>query len=142
MIRYLFLIFIPFIILLSACNSEKNEKVISQTYQDGSPKIIQYFRKVDGIRVLIKEEGFYQNKNRQFEGTYTNGRKNGVWKTWYENGKLWSETSFKDDVNHGKTMSFHPNGKKYYEGQYTNGARSGHWRFWDENGILVKELDN
>lgn len=123
-----------------SCKQNETERVVSQTHQDGSPKIVQYFSQVDGIKTLIKEEGFYENKIKQFEGGYKNGHKNGTWKTWYDTGKLWSVTAFIDDVNDGPTVSYHPNGKKYYEGQYVNGRKSGLWKFWDENGILIKEM--
>jgi antitoxin component YwqK of YwqJK toxin-antitoxin module len=38
-----------------------------------------------------------------------NGKKTGVWKKYYENGKLWYEGSFKD----GKPIGFM---KRYYPG--------------------------
>jgi len=129
------------VLIIVSCTTGNLEKIVEQTYQDGSPKIVRYFQKIDGVRTLVKEEGFYDDGVMQFVGEYRNGRRNGTWKTWYDNGRLWSTNTFVDDISDGPTSSYHQNGKMYYEGFYRQGVRAGHWKFWDENGTLVEEID-
>lgn len=127
-------------ILLKACSPEV-EKVIVETYSDGRPGLEQYFEIKGEERVLVRETGYYPEGQKRIEGTYKDGKREGLWRYWYENGNLWSEGYYKADVRHGRSTVWHENGKKYYEGHYTDGERTGKWKFWDEDGKLLKEID-
>ena len=52
---------------------------------------------------------WYENGQKISEGTYKNGRKDGLWTRWYENGQ------------------------KENEGNYKNGKHDGIWTYWDKN---------
>ena len=62
------------------------------------------------------------------------GKREGVWKSYYEDGSAWSETTFLVGVKNGKTISWFDNEQKRYEGFYRNGKESGKWIFWNEQG--------
>jgi antitoxin component YwqK of YwqJK toxin-antitoxin module len=62
------------------------------------------------------------------------GEKNGLWKSYYPNGNVWSEGEFKDGLDHGIRKAYYENGQKRFEGKYENGRKRGMWIFWDENG--------
>ena len=48
-------------------------------------------------------------------GGFKDGREEGVWRTWYYSGNLWSEGGYKD------------------------GRKEGVWKYWFENGKLQSE---
>ena len=74
-------------------------------------------------------------------GFLKNNMREGVWRSWYENGLPWSETEFKGGIKNGRTSTWYENGKKRYEGFFTNDKETGSWTFWDENGVVVAEKD-
>lgn len=83
----------------------------------------------------------YENGVIEMRGMMKDGKREGLWKSWYQNGSPWSETTFSKGVKNGKTTTWYENEKKRYDGFYTNDIESGKWSFWDEKGKLVKEMD-
>jgi len=116
-------------------------EVVESTYEDGSPKVIKYYDKIDGKKQVVKETILYENSRKKMEGTYLNERRNGNWRAWYNDGKLWSEGEYKDGKRHGPGTVYHPNGRKYIESFYTEDEKTGKWRFYDTAGTVIKEVD-
>ena len=58
---------------------------------------------------------------KEFEGSYKEGKKDGLWTNWYENGQKSSEITYK-------------NGKQYIIRTYKDGKREGFWTWWYANG--------
>ena len=135
--RFLFVVLIVFI---AGCNADL-DKIIVETYADGTPKVVRFYKGEGVDKALVKEEFFYPDGQIRMEGEYKNGMKNGRWISYYNNGNRWSEGYYKKNINEGKTITWHENGQKYYQGYYKNGERKGKWKFWDENGKLIKEID-
>ncbi len=78
---------------------------------------------------------WYENGQKSVEGTFKKGKRNGAWTFWYENGQKDGAGTFTDDERDGKwTEWYRDNGQKYLEGTYKNGVRNGMWAFWYENG--------
>lgn len=136
-IHYL-LIFITLTVLAS-CSSEN--KVVEESYPDGSPKRVCIYIGKGENRELIKETTYYSNKKPQMEGAYKNSKREGKWMYWYENGNVWSEGFFINGKSDGKRTTFFENGKVRYEGSYKEDMRVGKWQFFDENGRLLQEVD-
>ncbi|MBA3902027.1 MAG: hypothetical protein H0X62_17780, partial [Bacteroidetes bacterium] len=82
---------------------------------------------------------YYENRAVKMEGNMIDGKKEGKWMAFHENGMPWSETSFEDGISEGPTTTWYPSGVKHYTGAYKNGQRSGNWKFYDEDGALEKE---
>ena len=127
------------IVSLSYCRFEN--KVVEETYDDGSPKRVCIYKGKGESRELIKETTYYPNKQAQMEGTYKDNKRDGKWIYWYENGKAWSEGTYVKGKSDGKRITYFENGKIRYDGFYKEDMRVGKWRFFDENGHLLKELD-
>ena len=127
------------ILIITACN--KKNKVVDETYSDGSPKVEKYYTGEGTIRELVKEVRYYSNKQIEMEGEYKDNKRNGDWVYYYKDGKVWSEGSFVNGLDEGKRTVYYENGEKRYEGYYTKGKKTGNWKFWEENGDLVKEID-
>ena len=125
--------------ILASCNFEN--KVIEETYPDGSTKRLCIYKGRGENRELIKETTYYPNKRAQMEGTYKDNKREGKWTYWYENGKPWSEGTYVRGKSEGKRTTFFENGKVRYDGFYKDDMRVGNWRFFDESGRLLRELN-
>jgi antitoxin component YwqK of YwqJK toxin-antitoxin module len=129
------------LVFLAAC-SEKLEERVTETFDDGKTKRVQYFKGEGEDRYMKKDLFYYENGNKRVEGEYNKeGQKDGKWTYWYEDGKKWSEGYFSEGLNHKKRTTWHENGEMHYTGTYDKGKRVGVWKFYSEEGELVKEID-
>jgi len=127
------------VLITTSCRFE--QKVIEENYPDGSPKRVCIYKGKGENREMIRETTYYENKQIQIDGEYKDGKRNGLWVSWYMNGKKWSEGSYKNGKSEGRRVTYFENGKVRYEGMYKNDQRTGVWRFYDETGKLLAEED-
>ncbi|MDO6429392.1 hypothetical protein Q4E93_02250 [Flavitalea sp. BT771] len=114
------------------------------TYKDGIP---------DGEIV-----GWYAKDLKQVEGFVDKGQRTGIWKLYFESGKIKKQTSYSHNVEdgeetfwfengniekkgtysegklHGKYTWYYENGQKKQEGFFTDGSQDSTWREWYETG--------
>jgi antitoxin component YwqK of YwqJK toxin-antitoxin module len=69
------------------------------------------------------------------EGNYKDGKRDGKWTHWYEDGLKLSEENYKDGKRDGKWTHWYEDGLKLQEGNYKDGKRDGMWTTWYENGL-------
>lgn len=136
-LKYLPLLFI--LVFFAGCNRE--EKIVEESYPDGSPKRVCLYKGKGENREMIRETTFYPNKQMQMDGGYKNNKREGVWKYWYENGKPWSEGFYVNGKSEGKRTTYFENGKIRYVGNYREDMRVGKWQFFDETGRMLSEVD-
>jgi antitoxin component YwqK of YwqJK toxin-antitoxin module len=118
------LLIITALMLIVGCSESD-----AQTYQfangfhdNGMVKEIKYHKKTrDGIE-LVKGETYYSSGQKESEGTYKNGKKDGKWTRWHRNGQKYSETTFKDGKYDGKYTTWYENGQKREEGTFKDGS--------------------
>ena len=84
---------------------------------------------------------FYPGGKLKFQGVMKNGKRDGVWRSFYENGAKWSETTFLEGRKNGKTTTWYDNSTIRYEGNFANDMESGKWIYFDEKGKKIKEID-
>lgn len=136
--------YIPFFLValfLVSC-AEKLEEQVAETHNNGKVKRIKYFKAEGEDKFLRKEAFFYENGQKRMEGEYNReGKKDGKWTYWYENGNKWSEGYFSEGLNHKERTTWHENGNLHYTGVYDKGKRVGVWKFYNEEGEMVKEID-
>ena len=65
--------------------------------------------------------------------------KNGPYVEYYENGKKWSETHYKNGKWDGLQTRWYKNGQKKSESHYKNGKLDGLSTGWDESGKKERE---
>ena len=135
--RTLAVLLIAFIIV--SCNRQRS--VIEEKYPDGSPKRVCLYTGRGEGRQMIRETTYYPNGKLQMDGTYKNNKREGQWIYWYENGSKWSEGFFREGKNDGKRLTYFKNGKVRYEAYYQDGLRVGKWKFFDDKGKLLQEID-
>lgn len=136
--KYL-LLFLPLLFLVSC--GPKLEEVVEDTHPDGSPRLVVYYKMVDGFKERVKVIAYYENGSVRYQGEFADDKRNGHWVYWYENGNKWSDGYFKNDLRDGFGTTWHENGNKHFEGSYENGIRIGVWKFWNEEGELLKEIN-
>ncbi len=130
-----------------SCKARKPEepKVVDteiiDLWDNGRPRKVWVYARVDGIRTAVKEIQYHPNGAKSMEGPIKDGLRHGEWKSWYEDGNLWSVGIFVNGLRHGKGIVYHPNGKKFIQGAYINGERVGKWMWWDDEGRSITEVE-
>ena len=92
--------------------------------------------KVDGLF-----EWWYENGQKSFEGNYEDGIKIGLWTGWYENGQKNYEGTFRDGLQDGLSSSWYENGQKSSERTYKNDEFHGLETHWHMNGHKYRETN-
>lgn len=86
---------------------------------------------VGDVRMTYFPNGFIKTATQ-----YEHGKKNGLFKQFFENGKLQLLRTYKDDVLDGKSLEYYPNGKLKEELVYEQGKVI-HLRLYNEQGKLM-----
>jgi len=86
--------------------------------------------------ITIKTGGKHQLESR---GLYDNGRKIGVWTTWYENGHIKSEFTYDGHQLHGPYKIWYNYGILSKTGNYEHGEKHGDTTFYYQNGNISSE---
>jgi len=129
------------LLLLVACK-ERLTGVTVNFFDDGTPQQVLYYNIKGEDSILVKHVEYHPNHKLFIEGSYKDGKREGEWKSWYENGNLWSVGTFKAGVQVGKTMTYYENGNLRYSGIYDNNEkRTGTWKFYDENNNLLDTIE-
>ncbi len=85
-----------------------------------------------------KEDGlwtsWYQNGQKKEERTYKGWKQDGLWTLWYENGQKKEESTYKD--GNGFHIEWYENGQKKLERNY----KDGNWiqNVWNVDGDVLK----
>ncbi len=80
----------------------------------------------------------YDNGQLKRLGYLNDGRKEGLWTSWHENGEKKKEIRYNKDVAHGTATEWYANGQKKGVGQIKDGEMDGPWEEWYENGWKSK----
>ena len=66
---------------------------------------------------------------------YKDGKKDGYWESFHDNGKLSEKGKYKKGLRVGIWESYHDNGQLWVRGKYTkDGTRDASWEYFDKNG--------
>ena len=95
---------------------------------------------------LIKRDGLWYEKftNEPFTGNSTglkqgkvkDGKKDGVWLYYFENGQLYLKNTYKDGKKNGERLKYYDNGQLMEKGNYKEGKKIGEWLEYYKNGKL------
>ncbi len=141
MIKKIFIASLLFAFIFSCSRNAIVESVIEK-YEDGSNKVVHYYKKKkNGEMIWVGETWFYNEGTKHLEGDIVDGKRNGIFKTYYKSGALMSEGNFVEGKREGKATVYYESGKVNYEGFYHNGKECGIWKFYDENGTLYNEVN-
>ena len=131
----LFLIIVTLPLLLGGCgeksvNVEELEEREYITYLKGSDT--PYTGK-------SYELTWHGDGPKKIEGTFKNGKPDGLWVFYYSNGQLEAKSHYKDGKIDGSHVMWHPNGQRWSERNWKNGVKDGAWMYWHENGQKESE---
>ena len=73
-------------------------------------------------------------------GKFYEGRKDGLWETYHENGQLKLKITYKDRKPNGSYVRYFENGNSLAKGSYKNGELDGPWELGFENGQMKFEV--
>ena len=87
--------------------------------------VLLYFSCTHTVAVLVEKDGIWYAPKTDIPYS-------GKWTWWYDNGQKWSEGTFKDGKEDGLVAELYRNGQKNREGTYKDGK----WisKCWDEDG--------
>ncbi len=146
-IKFFLIIIFTFLIFLiiSAAHSENMSDLIWKNgiYYKKSTNS-SFSGKINGnIKGLItngKKEGtwvrYYNNGQLFSVSNYKKGRKNGAWITYNNEGHLIEKGQYKNDLEEGLWIRLFKNGIINYKGKFKNGKKSGSWIAYHYNGQL------
>ena len=82
---------------------------------------------------------------KEREGTFKDGKKDGKWIQWYDNGQKMYEGYYNgldkwgDPQLDGLYTGWYDNGQKRSYGTYNVGKKDGEWTYWYKNGQKMDE---
>ena len=82
---------------------------------------------------------------KEREGTFKDGKKDGKWIQWYDNGQKMYEGYYNgldkwgDPQLDGLYTGWYDNGQKRSYGTYNVGKKDGEWTYWYKNGQKMEE---
>ena len=96
-----------------------------------------------------KVVGLYENGEKKLEGSYKDGKEDGLWTYWTENGQKRLEGTWKDGEYDGLHTVWYEDGQKKWELTYDNGKEVGLHTFWGKNDekeykgkYFIRDRDN
>lgn len=134
MTKYFFL----FIIFIFSCKQSPIEKDIISNYGDNlyPTMTLQNWKKLNNSFENATEDGYsmtFYKKKISSEGLQVNGRKNGIWIEYYENGNVKSIVGYWNGMPEGIWKTYYSNGVLEEEGY--------HFRPEKPEYEVVKEYD-
>ncbi len=103
----------------------------------------------DSGKVIVKgnfiegeEDGewFYEVNDDKEIGSYVNGKKEGLWKSYY-NGQLYFEGSYIEGLPDGEHIWYWDNGKVKEKGRFIAGKREGNWILNSYEGLRLLTVE-
>lgn len=88
----------------------------------------------DGVR-----RTYWDNGRLKSESHYDGGKLNGSFKTWYDNGQLFQDGLYADGMMDGSWLIFYPNGQLAAKAQYEKGT--GKQTCYNEDGCIIMEVN-
>lgn len=116
---------------------EDLERMVEERYKDGPVRIYHYYQDEDNFfRLEVWRSG-----RHHVTGWVKDGKREGDWYSWYENGKIWSSGRYENGLRQGKSKVFYDNGSVRIKQEYYEGKPHGTWVFYDEEKDKVLEVD-
>jgi hypothetical protein len=92
----------------------------------------------DGTYLYQEEDKYDFSKFSNIFATIKDGKEDGLFIYWYENGQKKEEVTFKFGEKDGKWTFWYENGQKEWEETFKAGELID-LKYWDEDGNLIEE---
>lgn len=106
----------------------------------------QELREVDGIcysgdkPFTGKSFTHYDNGKVKMESSFKKGKKDGLFKVWFESGLLNEIRHYRKNEMDGQWTTWNDKGIKVGEAGYRKGQKHGQWLVWSDDGKLIYEM--
>ena len=104
-----------------------------ETLQELEPRDMGTLRGVDGL-YLNPEDGqpysgpvFGENMGKRMTGSLRDGKWDGPFESYHDNGQLRRKGTYKDGVEDGPVEEYYDSGQLYEKGAYNDGGKCGEW---------------
>ena len=84
-------------------------------------------------------EIYHENGQLYIKGKYKDGKADGLWEYYLENGQLMRKENYKNGKQDGLFEFYHWNGQLWEKGHFKDGNKDGLWEYYDENGNLKRK---
>jgi len=130
--KRLLLIVLPLLLIVGCSSPEPINYEETLNYRDGVFYTKDTNKPYSGQVFSLFEDG-----KKKGEGTLKDGKEDGLWTGWYENGQKEYEGTLKTD--YGEITEWYENGQKKSEETYRNKEKDGLWTYWYETGQKYRE---
>jgi len=111
--------------------------VFKGAYQNGVPTGVHREYNTEGEVIAAR---IYEQGKKLYEGIIDDeGRKQGPWKLFYEDGTLKAQGAYKDDYKVGQWRYFFLGGGIEQQGNYVSGKPQGVWEWYFPDGSTLRE---
>lgn len=86
-------------------------------------------------------ELYPQTRDTMSIQSYSEGKENGVWKKFFDNGKLAEQRFYQNGIKSGTLSRWWANGNTMLVYTFEDGEYEGTCREWNAAGVLVKEMN-
>ena len=83
--------------------------------------------------------GYHENGQLRYKITYKNGKKEGPWVGFYKNGQLRRKGNFKNGKWDGPFVSYYKNGQVISKGTFKKGKKEGPWVYYGLDGPVNEQ---
>ena len=91
----------------------------------------------DGLHYKkITDVPFTGNVTGNYQGSFRNGKEDGPWVSYYDNGQLWFKGNYKDGKKDGPWVFYLKYGQLFYKGTFKDGKKDGPWVYYWRNGTV------
>ncbi len=112
---------------------------IRETFADGSLSRIYTLQKGTDIREGVSLS-YHPNGKVAVEAPYKNGKLDGVFKSFYENGNPWQTIGYKNGIEEGISTDYYENGMKKSREVYKAGVLDGMSEQFNERGLVWRKI--
>ncbi len=99
---------------------------------------------------LVERGGLYYQKitdvpfdgkvtGKTEQGSFTDGKKDGSWEWYHDNGQIETQGTYKDGEKDGSWECYYDNGQLWEKGTYKDGNRDGPWVGYLPDGTVWEE---
>lgn len=114
-------------------------RVVTERHANG--KLAKQYTEVNG-----KAQGAWfewdENGRLTHYSEWKAGKGDGVWLYFHPNGMVRERSFARDDIWDGPSEGWHANGTKAYEGMMVDGAKGSGFQYWDEDGTPIAPLQS